>query len=274
MPNRQSRQNTIACSGHAPVLVAQASESVWQPRFPQVVFFVEALNLSCFNKSGNRKGMWKSIFATSHTDSSACVFLNWILTFARPKPKAQRLKPMLPCTFTHELCLFEIVPKKSLLAFAQVKFMRLRPVFFLMVSLSVAQGWSPQDALLSGPGAIPALEAPLPLPATESSLYTLVTESSPERQISWRQLVPNIVRDQKQIWLFPVSVAHGHHLLPVLAVAGATAGFMAADEHNAKYFRSTQIFAGFNKVFSSSNSALGMEIFPAAFYAIGLARKD
>jgi len=32
---------------------------------------------------------------------------------------------------------------------------------------------------------------------------------------------------------------------------------MAADEHNAKYFRSTQIFAGFNKVFSSSNSALG-----------------
>src|SRR5258706_1916855 len=72
MPNRQSRQNTIACSGHAPVLVAQASESVWQPRFPQVVFFVEALNLSCFNKSGNRKGMWKSIFATSHTDSEAC----------------------------------------------------------------------------------------------------------------------------------------------------------------------------------------------------------
>src|SRR6266404_8238734 len=55
--------------------VAQASESVWQPRFPQVVFFVEALNLSCFNKSGNRKGMWKLIFATSHTDSSACVFL-------------------------------------------------------------------------------------------------------------------------------------------------------------------------------------------------------
>ena len=181
---------------------------------------------------------------------------------------------MLPCTLTHELCLFEIVPKKSLLAFAQVKFMRLRPVFFLMVALSVAQRCSAQEALRAGPGAIPALEAPLPLPAIESSLYTTVTESSTERQISWRQLVPNIVHDQKQIWLFPVSVAHGHHLLPVLAVAGATAGFMAADEHNAKYFRSTQIFAGFNKVFSSSNSALGMEIFPAAFYAIGLARKD
>jgi len=152
--------------------------------------------------------------------------------------------------------------------------MRLRPVFFLMVALSVAQRSSAQEALLSGPDDIPALEAPLPLPATESSLYTPATESAPERRISWRQLVPNIVRDQKQIWLFPVSVAHGHHLLPVLAAAGVTAGFMAVDEHNAKYFRSTQAFAGFDKVFSSSNSALGMEIFPAAFYAIGLARKD
>src|SRR5258707_6758541 len=66
--------------------VAQASESVWQPRFPQVVFFVEALDLSCFNKSGNRKGMWKSIFATSHTDSSACVILTLVL---HHKPKNQ-----------------------------------------------------------------------------------------------------------------------------------------------------------------------------------------
>jgi hypothetical protein len=40
--------------------------------FHRLYFFVEALNLSCFNKSGNRKGMWKSIFATSHTDSEAC----------------------------------------------------------------------------------------------------------------------------------------------------------------------------------------------------------
>src|SRR5882672_12437859 len=55
-----------------PPKTTHAEESVWQPRFPQVVFFVEALNLSYFNKSGNRKGMWKSIFATSHTDSEAC----------------------------------------------------------------------------------------------------------------------------------------------------------------------------------------------------------
>jgi membrane-associated phospholipid phosphatase len=155
-----------------------------------------------------------------------------------------------------------------------VTLMRLRSVIFLMVALSVAQRCAAQEALVSSPDAPPALETPLPVPEPEASLYTPVTQPSPERQISWRRLVPNMVQDQKQIWLFPVSLAHGHHLLPVLAVAGVTAGFMAIDEHNAKYFRNTQTFAGFNKVFSGSNSSLGMEIFPAAFYAIGLARKD
>jgi len=152
--------------------------------------------------------------------------------------------------------------------------MRFRTVFLLIVALSVTQRCSAQNFLLSGTDAIAATEAPLPLRAAESSLYTPVTKPAPERQISWRRLVPNLVQDQKQIWLFPISVAHGHHLLPVLAVAGVTAGFMAIDEHNATYFRKTQTFAGFNKVSSSSNSSLGMELFPAAFYAIGLARKD
>jgi len=68
-----------------------------------------------------------------------------------------------------------------------------------MVAFKCAQRCSAQEALRAGPRRHTALEAPLPLPAIESSLYTPVTESSPERQISWRQLVPNIVHDQKQI---------------------------------------------------------------------------
>jgi len=83
-----------------------------------------------------------------------------------------------------------------------------------------------------------------------------------------------MVRDQKQIWLFPVSVAHGHHLAPTLAVAGVTAGLVALDERNMNYFRGTQSFSRFDKVFSGSNTSLGMEVFPAAFYAIGLMRRD
>jgi hypothetical protein len=38
-------------------LVAQAEEPVWQPRFPQPAFSVEAHILSRFNKSENAKGM-------------------------------------------------------------------------------------------------------------------------------------------------------------------------------------------------------------------------
>ena len=152
---------------------------------------------------------------------------------------------------------------------------KLRSVLlFLIAALSLAQRSAAQDALLSSPAASPVFETPLPLPAPAAPLYAPVIKTSPERAISWRRLVPNIVQDQKQIWLFPAGVAHGHHLKPTLTVAGITAGLVALDEHNMKYFRASQSFSGFNRVFSGSNTSLGMEVFPAAFYIIGLARKD
>jgi len=152
--------------------------------------------------------------------------------------------------------------------------MRFWSVIFLIASLSVAERCTAQDALLSTPAAAPALEASLPLTASGISLYAPITKTSPERPISWRKLVPNMVQDQKQIWLFPVSVAHGHHLAPTLAVAGITAGLVALDERNMNYIRRTQSFSTFNKAFGSSNTSLGMEAFPAAFYVIGLIRRD
>jgi hypothetical protein len=44
---------------------------VWQLRFPQLAFSVEARKLIPFNKNENAKGMWKSIFASCHSGSSA-----------------------------------------------------------------------------------------------------------------------------------------------------------------------------------------------------------
>jgi membrane-associated phospholipid phosphatase len=146
--------------------------------------------------------------------------------------------------------------------------------FFLIAALCLTQRCAAQDALLSSSTGAPALETPLPLTSPGTPLYAPITKPSPERQISWLRLVPNMAQDQKQMWLFPVSVAHGNHFKPLLAITALTAGFVAIDEHNAKYFRSTQSFSGFNNVVSGSNASLGMEIFPAAFYAIGLARKD
>jgi membrane-associated phospholipid phosphatase len=152
--------------------------------------------------------------------------------------------------------------------------MRFRSVFLLIAALCVSQRCAAQDAFLPAPTAAPALETPLPRSAPETPLYAPVTKSSLERPISWRRLVPNMVQDQRQIWLFPISVAHGHHLKPVLAVAGITAGLIALDKRNMTYFRGTQSFSGFNRLFSGSNTSLSMEIFPAAFYVIGLVRKD
>jgi len=155
------------------------------------------------------------------------------------------------------------------------KLTRLRSFFFFLIAtLCVAQRCAAQDALLSSSPAVPEVETPLPLPVPGASSYAPVTKPSPEREISWRRLVPNLVQDQRQVWLFPVSVAHGHHLAPTLAVAGITAGLVALDERNMNYFRRTQTFGRFNRVFSGSNTSLGMEVFPAAFYAVGLMRKD
>jgi undecaprenyl-diphosphatase len=99
----------------------------------------------------------------------------------------------------------------------------------------------------------------------------------PKKEIywkGWKQFVPNLVRHQKRIWLFPVSVAKGQHLKPTLAVAGITAGLVALDPSSGRYFQRTQSFNGFNRAFSGPNTTLGMGLFPVAFYALSLARKD
>ncbi|MBZ5578177.1 MAG: phosphatase PAP2 family protein [Acidobacteriia bacterium] len=96
----------------------------------------------------------------------------------------------------------------------------------------------------------------------------------PERPISWKKLVPNILHDQKDIWLFPLHVGQDNHWIPVTAVLGTTAGLVMLDPHDAPYFRRTDSFHGFNTVFSGSNASYGILAVPATLYIAGLARKD
>ena len=50
-----------------------------------------------------------------------------------------------------------------------------------------------------------------------------------ERDVSERTIFPNILHDQKDLWLFPVTqFAHGHHWVPVAVVTGVTAGLVVA----------------------------------------------
>lgn len=105
-----------------------------------------------------------------------------------------------------------------------------------------------------------------------------IPESHPaadtDRSVSWKELLPNILSDQKKIWLFPLHLGQPNVFIPTAAVIGATAGLVALDPYDAPYFHNTTSFSGFNKVFSGSNSSYGVIAVPVSFYLIGLARKD
>ena len=98
--------------------------------------------------------------------------------------------------------------------------------------------------------------------------------SSVSPDVSLRQLPKNILSDQKEIWLFPGKLVRGQHWLPTIAVVGVTAGLLAADPHDASYFRRTATFHGFNRTFSGRVTSIEIGLVPASFYVIGLARKD
>ena len=75
-------------------------------------------------------------------------------------------------------------------------------------------------------------------PSQASSHSTHGDDSASEREVTWRSLPGDFLRDQKGIWLFPVQLAKGRHWLPTLAIIGGTAGLIVADPHAMPYFRS------------------------------------
>ena len=131
------------------------------------------------------------------------------------------------------------------------------------------------SALLRGAAQDPTPAGGNAGPTTATPASTCPAPLAPaDRKISWKLLFPNVLHDQKPIWLFPKTVAQGHHLKPTIAIISATAVLVALDPHDAPSFRRTQAFSGFNEGLSGRNTAIGTAIFPVAFYLTGLARKD
>jgi membrane-associated phospholipid phosphatase len=130
----------------------------------------------------------------------------------------------------------------------------------LLTPASAAAQETPQDTPdQPSPGAPPSVPAP----------------SAPfERPISWKKLIPNVASDQKEIWLLPVRLAHGKNWIPTAAVVGATAGLVALDPLDGRYFRRTSSFGGFNRVFPGSATFYAIVATPVALYSAGLLRKD
>ncbi len=95
-----------------------------------------------------------------------------------------------------------------------------------------------------------------------------------DREVSWRKLPMNILHDQKDLWLFPMTLGTGHHWLPTLFVTGGTAAFLATDPQVMPHFRKTNDFHDFNRVLSGTSTDVAMAVVPAVFYAASLIRKN
>jgi len=107
---------------------------------------------------------------------------------------------------------------------------------------------------------------PSPLPSAPQTL---------KRQISWKQLLPNVLKDQKEIWWeFPNDLARGEHWLPTSLTLAGTAGLIALDPHIEPYFRRTTAFHGFNRVMSFNGTIAAMAAVPATTYFVGLPRNS
>lgn len=125
----------------------------------------------------------------------------------------------------------------------------------LLASDKDAAGQAPEDA-----------SAPPPAGST-------TTVATP-REATWRKLPGNFLQDQKDMWLFPVKLAEGHHGLPTALVVGGTAALIATDPETMPHFRQTTTFHGFNRVFTSTMSGGIVAAVPATFYAASLIRKN
>jgi len=94
------------------------------------------------------------------------------------------------------------------------------------------------------------------------------------RIVSVRKLPRNILEDEKEIFLFPKELAKGKHWWPTIGVLGGSAALVASDPYTAPAFRTTTRLNGFNRDFSSVNTAAFIAAVPAAIYGVGWLRKS
>jgi len=99
-------------------------------------------------------------------------------------------------------------------------------------------------------------------------------QSTDDRDVSWKLLLPNLLHDQARIWTLPVRLAEGQDWVNTAAFLGGGAAFAAWDPAEARWFRDSTSFHGFNRVFSSNATAIGTVAAPVALYLAGLATKD
>lgn len=77
----------------------------------------------------------------------------------------------------------------------------------------------------------------------------------------------NFLHDQKDIWMFPLDLAKGHHWLPALFITGGTAVFLATDAQTVPHFRQTTDFHDFNRLLGATATVPPSPLCPRFFTA-------
>jgi membrane-associated PAP2 superfamily phosphatase len=137
-------------------------------------------------------------------------------------------------------------------------------VFFL--GLSCAPEFA--SAQTTG-GGVPDNPAQSTRPKRDSST------SPAAREVTWRSLPNDFLRDQKDIWTFPVQLAKGHHWLPTLSITGVTAGLIVADPHVMPYFQDhAKNLDRLNDTFDPTITTAEIIAIPTSLLITGYARHD
>jgi membrane-associated phospholipid phosphatase len=127
----------------------------------------------------------------------------------------------------------------------------------------------------AAPDQTPPPGSPTSAPPQPPASATIPQPTPPfDRSVSWKLLFPNLISDQERIWSFPARLVQGQNWISTAAVLGTTAGLVALDPIEARYFRSTSSFHGFNNIFTGNATVVGTIVAPASLYVIGLVRKD
>ena len=116
--------------------------------------------------------------------------------------------------------------------------------------------------------------APVTIPPAAQSFPAPESPPPPDRQVSWKLVIPNLISDQGRIWSFPARLVEGQDWLPTAGILGVTAGLVLLDPTEGAYFRRTSVFNGFNTVVTGKVTLSGIITAPVSLYAIGLVRRD
>jgi membrane-associated PAP2 superfamily phosphatase len=127
----------------------------------------------------------------------------------------------------------------------------------------------PNQAIAQSTGGVPDNPAQSTRPKGDSST------SPAARDVTWRSLPKDFLRDQKDIWTFPVQLAKGHHWLPTLSITGVTAGLIVADPHVMPYFQDhARNLDRLNDVFDPTITTAEVIAVPVSLLITGYARQD